>query len=91
MRLTGNSDERCTCMALYVPVLSPYEHADDCPLRAGTCQYRATNGDRPESWWDDPAQDGLWDADLSLVTEEAEVQDDLGMAYVRIERRIVLP
>jgi hypothetical protein len=45
--------------------------------------------EKPRSFWDDPDNDGLWDADRSLVEEEAAIHRDLGATNVRIVERVV--
>lgn len=84
------SDERCNCMVLFNPVLAPHEHHDDCPLHHGTMQWRATSNDRPQSWWDDPEQDGLWEDDRLHAVDVANLLRDLGSMNVRIVHRIHL-
>lgn len=84
------ADERCTCMVLFDPVLPPGEHADDCPLRRGTLQYRVKFDEKPQAYWDAPENDGLWDEDQSLVEDEAEIHRDLGATNVRVVHRIHL-
>lgn len=49
-------------------------------------RFRCRTDDRPESWWEHPDQDGLWDEDYSLVAEELEVHQAIGSTNPRIER-----
>jgi hypothetical protein len=85
------ADLRCNCMVLFDPVLPPGEHHHTCPLSKGTLQYRVHFDEKPQAFWDDPDNDGLWDADRSLVEEEADIHRELGATNVRIVKRIVLP
>lgn len=52
-----------------------------------TREWRVRTDDRPESWWEHPDQEGLWDTDLSLVEEEFEVHQAIGSTNPRIEWR----
>lgn len=57
--------------------------------KARSREYRVRTDDRPPEWWEHPDQEGLWDADLSLVEEEFEVHRGIGATNPRIEWREV--
>jgi hypothetical protein len=50
-------------------------------------EYRVEFDEMPQSFWDDPANDGLWDEDRSLIEDEALIHRDLGKTNVRIVQR----
>lgn len=85
------ADYRCNCMVLFDLVLAPGEHHTTCPLSRGVLQYRVKFDEKPQSYWDAPENDGLWDEDRSLVEDEAEIHRDLGATNVRVVHRIHLP
>lgn len=62
---------------------------DGRPLSEHAYEYRVRTDDRPKRWWEHSDQEGLWDADLSLVEEELEIHQTLGSTNPRIERRNV--
>jgi hypothetical protein len=85
------ADYRCTCMVLFDPVLPPFEHHRSCVLSGGVLQYRVKFDEKPQSFWDDPENDGLWDEDLQQVEDEADIHRQLGATNVRVVRRIHVP
>lgn len=85
-----SADRRCTCMALYDPVLAPGEHHANCVLHYGVMQYRVEYDELPRSFWSNTETEILWDEDRAAAEEQAELHSRLGLTNVRIARRIFL-
>lgn len=78
------ADHRCTCMVLFDPVLPPFEHAEDCPLRHGVMEYRSRDRRRPHE------SDECWTRSREGALDEVEAFHALGATGYELDARIVL-